>query len=188
MTSELERMQGEAIQQIRYAQLAWEVESGRVSDDERWILDEQRYAARCTAEDAELAPQHIAREFASAWENSQFTGRVQCTLPTGRVFKPIVGFHPNEQEAAQWIAAQVSETTWCHEQAQLTATIHQRGNDSPVRHVVGGVDRASAETSDWSRPDQQMQHEPKQNTRGNAFTGVSTSAFANTDNQKGMSR
>lgn len=159
-TGTLSQEQREAIQQVRYAQLAWDVESPRASDDDYMHLTQQWDSAWRAANDAGFTEQRIDSEFQSAWKNSQFTSRVQAFRAGGEGFTPIAGFHPTEQEAVQWVAQQAGDGGW-GPKLEVETQICKRGDSDPVRYALGDAEHIASRATGWASA-QQRSHDSEQ--------------------------
>ncbi|WP_280471832.1 hypothetical protein [Nocardia cyriacigeorgica] len=147
-TGQLTAAQAEAIQGLRTAQLAWNIEAPNASAIKRDHLTNQwRHAAR-EAERAGLTEQRIDWEFRNAERNSVYTAQVHATRGPGHEVHTMHGFHPSEAEAVQWVHQQTAETPWAPGVA-LKATIHQRGNKAPIRLADGNVEHVTAGAAAW---------------------------------------
>ncbi|WP_370011682.1 hypothetical protein [Nocardia cyriacigeorgica] len=151
--------QAEAIQGLRHAQLAWNIEApkaGIVGRDH--LVQQWRNAAR-QAERAGLSPERIDWEFRYAEHNSVYTAQVYATRGPGHEVHTKHGFFPSEAEAAKWASEYVGETNWAPG-VQLKATVHQRGDKTPIRMADGNLEHVAASVKDWGRPQHaRQQHE-----------------------------
>ena len=158
-TGELTAAQADAIQQIRHAQLSWNVIAPQASHSEREQLAEQWRDAGRAGEQAGLTSQRVDWEFRNAEKNSRYTSRIHSRGNDGAAANWLA-YHPSEAEAANWLARDVNIANW-NPGVQLNVAIVEHGNPTPVRVAEGGVEHVAARTAEWARPAQQREQSPE---------------------------
>ncbi|WP_433622752.1 hypothetical protein [Nocardia sp. CA-120079] len=147
------RVQAEAIQGLRRAQLEWSVNGDTATARGRdELIGQWRQAAR-NAERAGLSTEQIEHEFANAEANSRYVAQVHSLNHPDAAWRHTYSYHPSETDAAAWADQQVRESNWVPG-VQLRADVHKRGNrDAPLRFAQGGLKQVAARTGEWADRD-----------------------------------
>ncbi|MFE3618040.1 hypothetical protein, partial [Streptomyces anulatus] len=138
-----------AVQQLRRAQLDWDVNAPTADRADLNAYDRQVQAAASNAVEVGVSAQRIAYERAHAVENSKFTASVYSLRPGGSQTQVIQTVHPTGREAAEWTHRTVRSTNWVPKVA-LKAVIHERGAEAPARVADGTYEQVSARTGEWA--------------------------------------
>ncbi|MFJ2665690.1 hypothetical protein ACIO14_15185 [Nocardia fluminea] len=138
-----------AVQQLRRAQLDWDVNAPTADRADLNAYDRQVQAATSNAVEVGVSAQRIAYERAHATENSKYTASVYSLRPGGDQTQVIQTVHPTGREAAEWTHRTVRSTNWVPKVA-LKAVIHERGAEAPARVTDGTYEQVSARTAEWT--------------------------------------
>ncbi|WP_194825516.1 hypothetical protein [Nocardia sp. XZ_19_231] len=138
-----------AIQQLRRAQLDWDLNAPTADQADLRAYDRQVRTATAGAAEVGVSPERIAYERAHAVENSKFTASVYSLRPGGDQAQVIQTVHPTGREAAEWTHRTVRSTNWVP-QVALKAVIHERGVEAPARVADGTYEQVSARTAEWT--------------------------------------
>lgn len=138
-----------AVQQLRRAQLDWDVNAPTADRADLNAYDRQVQAATNNAVEVGVSAERIAYERAHAVENSRYTASVYSLRPGGDQAQVIQTVHPTGREAAEWTHRTVRSTNWVP-QVALKAVIHERGVEAPARVADGTYEQVSARTAEWT--------------------------------------
>jgi hypothetical protein len=138
-----------AVQQLRRAQLDWELNAPTADQADLRAYDRQVRTATAGAAEVGVSPERIKYERAHAVENSKFTASVYSLRPGGDQAQVIQTVHPSGREAAEWTHRTVKSTNWVP-QVALKAVIHERGAEAPARVADGTYEQVSARTGEWT--------------------------------------
>ncbi|MFC8385841.1 hypothetical protein [Nocardia sp. NPDC057272] len=138
-----------AVQQLRRAQLDWDVNAPTADRADLNAYDRQVQAATNNAVEVGVSAERIAYERAHAVENSKYTASVYSLRPGGDQAQVIQTVHPTGREAAEWTHRTVRSTNWVP-QVALKAVIHERGVEAPARVADGTYEQVSARTAEWT--------------------------------------
>lgn len=144
-----ERSRADVVQQLRRAQLAWNIGAPTAGPARKEALIELWRNAARAAERAGMTEQEITAEFADIDRNSAYVADIQSTRRPGAEARITTGLHPTEADAVAWAKQQVTETPW-PPGVQLQATVHERGRQAPTRISDGSLEHVTAGVRSWT--------------------------------------
>ncbi|MFD6102653.1 hypothetical protein ACFWFQ_08295 [Nocardia salmonicida] len=170
-----------AIQQLRRAQLDWDLNAPTADQADLRAYDRQVRTATAGAAEVGVSEQRIKYERAHAVENSKFTASVYSLRPGGDQAQVIQTVHPTGREAAEWTHRTVRSTNWVP-QVSLKAVIHERGAETPARVADGTYEQVSARTGEWT-PSRKRPTATQESAQPAIPTGVDEDRLAEVEKQ-----
>lgn len=149
-----------AAQQLRRAQLDWELNKATADQADLKEYQKAWWAASINAREVGLGDERTAYERNHAVENSRFTATVYSLPPGSTETEAIQSLHPNRQQAAEWAHRTVRSTNWVP-QIALKAVVHERNSTDPVHVADGTYEQVSARTRSWATPRERAAEAPK---------------------------